>query len=172
MGFKQPFSAMIAVVVFASWPVVSVGQTACCPHCGNTSSLRAACRPVCTTRRVEVTGWDVVEEHVCTSGVCPDNCKLRPRNRLVRKTHYQEVPVVVWTVEYECEACRQATMPAATAWRTDAEDLPFHFPLTSSSMAQWREPDSEGPMNEPVTGPQASPLDGLFRAVRDYVQRQ
>ena len=116
-------------------PPAALGQGACCGQCGSTTHVRSVCRPVATTRSVEVTCWDVVEESVavpsrytlssakcglhvgaccaagtcarCTSGACPRCCKVRPRNRLMRKTFLDEEPVVVWTVEYLCEPCRQ-----------------------------------------------------------------
>jgi hypothetical protein len=83
-----------------------------------------------TTRPEEIEYWDAARELIaipaelrpCQSRAgactwceaelcdqCPTGChtagKLRPRNRLLRKTYLEEVPTTVWTAQYACEQC-------------------------------------------------------------------
>jgi hypothetical protein len=80
----------------------------CCARCGDEGQVHKVCRPVHTTRLVEVTCWDVACEEICLPGkanaACQD-CKTRARQKLMRKTILKEVPVVIWVVEYVCASC-------------------------------------------------------------------
>jgi hypothetical protein len=157
--------AVLAVLVMST-ATAALSQETCCNHCGAMAHVRSVCRPIVTTRSVEVTCWDVVEESIavpsrysfssatcglhfgaccatgtcarCASGACPRCCKVRPRNRLMRKTFLDEEPVVVWTVEYLCESCMQ----------------------------QWSMADRGGGPERPASPAAASILDGLIRTAR------
>ena len=132
-GIEQTI-VLLAVVLAGSMATASAAEP-CCTHCGGIGNLRVACRPVRTTKSVEVTCWDVVEEDVavtyrysrctcansgpsgaccttgkcvlCSTGACPKCCKIRPRNRLMRKTLLNQEPAIQWTVEYVCPSCEQ-----------------------------------------------------------------
>lgn len=147
------FTAALVSLLSAS----ALGQAACCSHCGSTIGLRKTCRPVPTARPVETDCWDVVEEEIAVprprgvlacncgslfgsccstgecgvymSGGCQACCKVRPRNRLVRKTFLEEVPVVVWVVEYTCAKC------AAGDGHGNAHPVPAALPLPAISTA-------------------------------------
>ncbi|MBN2024902.1 MAG: hypothetical protein JW809_19145 [Pirellulales bacterium] len=123
------FRAMAGLLAIAAVGLVNAQCVAgeCCSHCGGETHVRKVCRPVWATRLVEVVCWDVVCEEICLPGktprasrdgkpvACPD-CKTRTRQKLVRKTVVQEVPVLVWVVEYVCVPCaRGATSDDAAA---------------------------------------------------------
>ena len=101
-----------------------------------------------------------------------DACKLRPRNRLMRKTVRQEVPIVVWTVEYVCERCARGVASSAFAHRMEPAELSHYFSSSSAPVQQWSGAAGERESAQPRSQAPASPLDGLIRAVRDYVERQ
>ena len=88
----------ILILTIIAWS--QIARAECCSSCGSHANVRAYCRPICTTRRVEVTDWDVASDPICVA------CNVRPRNRLMRKTILREVPVVEWRVEYLCADCR------------------------------------------------------------------
>ncbi len=107
----------------------------CCARCGKTKGQQAICRPIYTTMQVEYTEWDCVPEVVGlprrslfplfppqggkgasdiadSDACCGDTpadtvgCKVRCRNKLVRKTLVKEVPVWKYVIEYVCCQCR------------------------------------------------------------------
>jgi hypothetical protein len=106
---------------------------ACCVKCGCQEDVRCVCRPIYTTKYIEITCWDSVCEDIClpprsrceqgyansndpksppannenwTAGTCK-GIKIRSSNKLVRKTYLQPIPTVVWVVEYVCCHCRR-----------------------------------------------------------------
>ena len=122
------------LVAAAASQFVAANATAgqCCSRCGDEGRVYKVCRPVRTTRLVEITCWDVASEEICLPGrstsrcqegdsrgsecrhgggiACPD-CKTRTRQQLMRKTFLKEVPVVVWVVEYVCGPCAHGAAP-------------------------------------------------------------
>jgi len=125
-------AVMGAICLFAFVARPALGETGQCSQCGCGKQVRRVCRPLVTTRAVKVNGWGVVEEEIavprvaralrcncpkagaccttgrcmeCLTGSCLACCKVRPRNRLMRKTYLEYVPTVVWTVEYVCGDC-------------------------------------------------------------------
>jgi hypothetical protein len=132
---------MLAALLVTSPVALAGGHVDCCAWCGETDGVRSVCRPVWTTTTENVTCWDVTQESVavpfgyshgftmcgahegaccpdgacgdCASGACARCCKVRPRNRLLRKTLLKETPVVVWTVEHVCQACMHRAAAAA-----------------------------------------------------------
>lgn len=105
-------AGLFAAVVISSTLATEVAVGGCCAYCGCEGKVYRVCRPVCTTRLVEVPCWDTACEEICLpSGAktsC-DNVKIRANQKLMRKTVLKEVPVVVWVVEYVCGNCRSGT---------------------------------------------------------------
>jgi hypothetical protein len=112
----------------------------CCALCGSTSGLRRVCRPVLAVKPTEFTVWEAACEEFClprrgmplthaqegdageTCGAESDGasagadsfrrqCTVHTRNKLMRKTFVQEVPVIVWQVEYVCQDCAPQPPP-------------------------------------------------------------
>ncbi|HUT13351.1 MAG TPA: hypothetical protein VMY42_22880 [Thermoguttaceae bacterium] len=149
-------AAALAVILMEA----AVAAEHCCDQCGCKSGVRKICRPIVTTRRVEVTYWDSVCDEICLPKQvqCPDGgcgkcgrcgvgddkcgeggcggvqgynscgadpcagcCKVRTRNRLLRKTEFREVPVVYWVVEYVCDGCGDQGMGVPEAIPLPAE---------------------------------------------------
>jgi hypothetical protein len=107
-------------------------QDQCCGKCGCRENVQCVCRPIQTTKYIEITCWDSVCEDICLPprSRCKEGCnnciqsnnsqagnnisianstqgvKIRSTNKLVRKTYLQPVPTVVWVVEYVCANCR------------------------------------------------------------------
>jgi hypothetical protein len=151
-GLRKYLRVLLAVALAGWLAAAALGETNCCSYCGSTASLQRTCRPIATTRPVEVTGWSADEEdlalplagglvtcncggwgasccasgkcELCLTGGCRACCKVRPRNRLLRKTFLQEVPVVVWVVDYVCVDCAARTARPVREARGPAGDAP------------------------------------------------
>lgn len=132
-GIRLQWRLVLSLAVLGCTAGTLLAQAPRCKHCGSGAGLRRVCRPISTTRPVEFDYWDAAEDEIavplasplfrcdcggwagsccssgqcqlCLTGGCRACCKVRPRNRLVRKTALQEVPVVVWIVEYVCGDC-------------------------------------------------------------------
>ena len=167
---------LLALALAGQTEEVRGAGTDCCPRCGCQGQLQMVCRPICTTRREEVTCWDAACEEIClprTSaaagccGQCADgccgagmtgpcgacactaDCKIRPRNRLMRKTFIKEVPVIVWVVEYVCAGC--ANQDATSRSQPKAElTYPGSGMTVDSNVGQAEATDARpGPMGIP-----------------------
>jgi len=167
--FRTLSAAMLAVILVK----VAMAAEYCCERCGCKSGVRKICRPIVTTRRVEVTYWDSVCDEIClpkkvqcpggacgscgrcgTGDVkcgdggyggeqgfnscgadpCAGCCKVRTRNRLLRRTEFREVPVVYWVVEYVCDSCgdRRPGVPEVVPL-PEPIPLPEPMPLPADS---------------------------------------
>jgi len=139
-------AAVLAVILMEAAGAAEQG----CARCGGKSGVRKICRPIVTTKRVEVTYWDSVCEEFClpkkvqchdggcgkcgrcgtgdhggcggkqdcgscTADPCAGCCRVRTRNRLLRKTEFREIPVVYWVVEYVCDGCNDQGVPVPEA---------------------------------------------------------
>jgi hypothetical protein len=113
----------------------------CCAKCGNHENVQCVCRPVYTTKYIEITCWDSACENVCLPSRSRniEDCsayraildfftptgryatdvdktpKFRTCNKLVRKTYLQPVPAVVWVEEYRCQDCLPANTESGAA---------------------------------------------------------
>jgi hypothetical protein len=132
MAKKIFILALFLAGIFLTAASIRAAGEKCCAKCGCQCDLQCVCRPVQTTKYVEITCWDCVCEDVCLPPRtrCKDSCpagdenapcdackgvKIRSCNKLVRKTYLKPIPTVVWVVEYLCPNCRCAdkTYPAA-----------------------------------------------------------
>jgi hypothetical protein len=120
---------VVAAIGLVPMPVFAGGLG--CAKCGCQENLCRVCRPIYTTKYIEITCWDSVCEDFCipprsrctkdrpadynvlddflsgknsTTETCKD-VKIRSSNKLVRKTYFQPVQKVVWVVEYYCRNC-------------------------------------------------------------------
>jgi hypothetical protein len=178
----------------------AVAETTCCSHCGG-GNVRRVCRAIRTTKAIDVNCWDVAEEEIavprargllacncgsaggnccasgtcgrCISGGCSACGKVRPRNRLMRKTFLEEVPVIVWGVEDTCADCAghggqvHCTTPARHPHFFD-EGAPSPPPVPDltavfiSDLGDSPSPERHKP----------SPLDGLLQTLQGSMQRK
>ncbi len=137
----------------------------CCTRCGGHSGVQRVCRPILTTKRVEVTCWDGVREEFClpqkdtcgepyglVPGVLhPTRGQIHSRNKLMRKTVIEEVPVVRWVVEYVCVGCRSAATTATTP------PLGTTPPVGNTPPADQRREPTPAPPRELPRKPQPAP---------------
>jgi hypothetical protein len=132
---KKVFIVMFFITgIFLTAASIFAGSEKCCAKCGCQQDLQCVCRPIHTTKYIEITCWDSVCEDVCLPprtqckaccAACNDTTsqrangeiaaadacqvvKIRSCNKLVRKTYLQPIPTVVWIVEYLCPHCRCA----------------------------------------------------------------
>ncbi|MBN1854712.1 MAG: hypothetical protein JW829_18415 [Pirellulales bacterium] len=152
----KALATLLAVALSGLAVEVCTADTGCCSRCGCQGEVQRICRPICTTRREEVISWDVVRDEIClprpsrciacggisgSDACCPacqlDPCdpglfacgyKIRPCNKLMRKTFIREIPVIVWVVEYVCPDCangRTALLPPSAEWISPLQRLPL-----------------------------------------------
>ena len=190
---------IVALTLASGIAGAAMAETRGCSQCGG--GVRRVCRPVTTTRPVEIDVWDAKEEDMavplaslllrcncggwggsccatgecklCLTGGCRACCKVRPRNRLMRKTVLQEVPVVVWVVEYVCADCAarggavHCTTPVPEPHFFDASatpppPMPELTAVYASDLAQ-----------TPPANPQnRSVLDELIQTLQGSMQRK
>jgi len=148
IGVRKVILALFVVSGACLAGASEAARGAVCEKCGCEENVRCVCRPIYTTKYIEITCWDSVCEDVCLPprssckkgcGNCDDaNCfpanggngtagtgkgiKIRSCNKLVRKTYLQPVPTVIWVVEYLCERCRRGN---------EAEAYDAHYEMQS-----------------------------------------
>lgn len=62
---RKMLLALPAVVLLGIAAEAAGAEVRCCARCGRESGVRKVCRPIYTTRKVEVTYWDCVSEDFC-----------------------------------------------------------------------------------------------------------
>ena len=130
---RNYYIAVFAVLWSYVGSATEVARGVGCEKCGRQENVQCVCRPIYTTKFIEITCWDSVCEDVCLPPRtrCKEGCpfckdtnnspqgengttdagkamKIRSCNKLVRKTYLQPIPTVVWVVDHLCPSCRYA----------------------------------------------------------------
>lgn len=123
---KRIATTIVVVLLLAPWTRAESG----CADCGAIVAPTLHCVPTCTKATAEVIEWGVVSDPVCVThcrflsclpfrksgcdscdefcdGGCDSSqrCRVRGRNRLMRKTLVEYIPVTDYVVAPICQSC-------------------------------------------------------------------